>query len=101
MLDSEALTKIQSVALIAIIALAALGGTAAYFLWNRETQAPEDIRIGLIADLDSYSKGTWQGSVLAAEQLNAQGGVLGRNLTVVAEDDYTGGDLDIALPLTP
>jgi len=40
------------------------------------------------ADLDNfYGKAAWQGAVLAAEQVNAQGGVLGRNFTIVAEDD--------------
>ncbi len=87
-LDSKALTKIQSVALISIIVIAAVGGAVAYMLWNGPSQTAETIRIGVCADLDMpLGKEFWQGAVLAAEQTNAEGGILGRNLTVVAEDD--------------
>jgi branched-chain amino acid transport system substrate-binding protein len=48
----------------------------------------EAIKIGVSADLNNfYGKAAWQGAVLAAEQINAAGGVLGRNFTIVAEDD--------------
>jgi branched-chain amino acid transport system substrate-binding protein len=87
-LDSKALTKIQSVALIALIVVAAVAGSAAYILRSGPVQSAETIRIGICGDLDmSYGKNAWRGAVLAAEQINAQGGVLGRNFTVVAEDD--------------
>jgi branched-chain amino acid transport system substrate-binding protein len=88
LLNSEALTKIQSIILIAVIAVAALGGVAAYVLLSREEQAAETIKIGVCADLDQPTgKSIWQGAVLAAEQVNAEGGVLGRNFSIVAEDD--------------
>jgi branched-chain amino acid transport system substrate-binding protein len=87
-LNSKALTKIQSVALIAIVVIAAVAGSAAYFLRSGPAQSTETIRIGVCADLDSAGgKTTWRGAVLAAEQINAQGGILGRNLTVIGEDD--------------
>ena len=87
-LDSKALTKVQSAALIAIIVVAAVGGSAGYVLWSASQPPLEDIRIGVCADLDMPGgKKIWQGAVLAAEQINAEGGVLGRNFTVVAEDD--------------
>jgi branched-chain amino acid transport system substrate-binding protein len=87
-LDSKALTKVQSAALIAIIIVAAVGGSAAYYLLNGKTQATENIKIGVCGDLDmNYGKNAWRGVVLAAEQINAQGGILGRNITIVAEDD--------------
>ena len=98
-LDSRALTKIQSVALIAVIVVAAVSGGVAYVLWRGPAQSAETIRIGIIADLDQTTgKGTLQGATLAAEQINSQGGVLGRNLTVVAEDDdsETSGDIVVA-----
>ena len=98
-LDSKALTKIQSVALIAIIAAAAVGGSLAYMFSRGPAQSAENIRIGVCADLDNaIGKPAFHGVVLAIEQINAQGGVLGRNLTVVAEDDdseSTGGDISI------
>ena len=98
-LDSRALTKIQSAILVAIIVLAAVSGSLAYMFWVAPAQPAETIRIGVCADLDNvYRKATWQGAVLAAEQVNAEGGVLGRNLTIVSEDDdsETIGDIAIA-----
>ena len=88
MLDSKALTKIQSAALIAIIVVGAVAGSLAYMFWSRPAQSSETIRIGICGDLDMASgKATWRGAMLAAEQINAEGGILGRNVTVVAEDD--------------
>ena len=94
-MDSKALTKIQSVALIAIIVIAAVGGGAAYVLLRGPGLSAETLRIGVCGDLTmTGGKQTWQGAVLAAEQINAEGGILGRNLTIVAEDsdDETTGD---------
>jgi branched-chain amino acid transport system substrate-binding protein len=89
-LGYNALTKIQSLLLIAIIFVAAVGGGTAFILWRTNLLPSEDIRIGVCADLDNYfGKAAWQGAVLASEQINAEGGVLGRNFTVVAEDDDT------------
>jgi branched-chain amino acid transport system substrate-binding protein len=87
-LNSTAITKAQSLLLIGIIVVGAVGGSAAYVLWNNSLQPAESIKIGVCADLNAeVGKGIWQAAILAAEQINAQGGVLGRNLTIVAEDD--------------
>jgi branched-chain amino acid transport system substrate-binding protein len=76
------------VALIAIIVVAAVAGSAAYTFWLIPASSTETIKIGICGDLDNlYGKTTWQGAVLAAEQVNAQGGILGKNFTIVAEDD--------------
>jgi len=100
MFDSEALTKVQSAILIAIIAVAAVGGSATYYLFVGNTSAKESIKIGVCSDLDmNYGKAVYQGVLLAAEQINSQGGILGRNLTVVAEDDDSEtppGDIAVA-----
>ena len=97
-MDSRALTKIHALALAAVIVVAALGGAVAYVLWNGSAQRTETIRIGVCADLDMpQGKDTWQGAVLAAEQLNAGGGLLGRNVTIVAEDDDSESGPDIAI----
>ena len=78
-MDSKALTKVQSVALIAIVVVAAVGGAAAYMLWSNSLPPLEDIRIGIIGDLDMLSgKAALRGATLAAEQINAMGGVLGK-----------------------
>ena len=87
-MDSKALTQIQSMVLVAVVAVAAVGGAAAYVLLNSNMQAGEPIRIGICADLDNtVGKAIWRAATLAAEQVNAEGGVLGRNFTIVAQDD--------------
>jgi len=87
-LNSKAPTRVQSVILIVIIALAAVAGGAAFFIFNDITQPAETIKIGVCADLDStIGRGVYRAALLAAEQVNAAGGVLGRNFTIVAEDD--------------
>jgi branched-chain amino acid transport system substrate-binding protein len=86
----RALTKIQSIIIVAVIVVATVGGGVAYFLLSGGGQAEETIRIGVCADIDSSAgSAIWRGAVLAAEQINAEGGVLGRNFTIVAEDDDT------------
>ncbi len=88
MRNSEALTKIQSIALISMIIVAAAAGSAAYVILNGPTQATENIIIGVCADLDmDAGEHTFEGATLAAEQINAQGGIQGHNITIVAEDD--------------
>jgi branched-chain amino acid transport system substrate-binding protein len=94
LLDSKALTKIQSIWLVAIIVVAAVGG-AAYIFLNGEEESSDTIKIGICADLDmTYGKDTLEGAVLAAEQINAEGGILGRQVAIISEDnDHTTGDL--------
>jgi branched-chain amino acid transport system substrate-binding protein len=99
MLDSKALTKIQTILLIAIIAVAAVAGIFGYMLWVPPSQSTELIRIGVCADTNSiYGVPMVQGATLAAEQINAAGGLLGRNITIVSEDDdstSTSGDIAV------
>jgi branched-chain amino acid transport system substrate-binding protein len=90
-LDSKALTKIQPIILITVILIAAVGGYFAYFLWSGKGPAVETIKIGVCDGLDT-SPYVWQAAILAAEQVNAEGGVLGRRLEIVAEDDDLGLD---------
>jgi len=84
------LTKIQSIIFIAIIVVA---GIAAYFLLDKEEQSSETIKIGILTDIDGASgKHILQGAVLAAEQVNAEGGILGRQVEVIGEDtDFESG----------
>ena len=87
-MDSKALTKIQSAALIVTIVVAAVVSSLAYMFWVAPAQFTENIRIGVCGDLDSpVGKAVLQAVTLAAEETNAEGGVLGKNLTIVAEDD--------------
>jgi branched-chain amino acid transport system substrate-binding protein len=97
-LNSKALTKIQSVILIAIIIVAALGGTVAYFFLGGQGQSSETIKIGILADLDAFTgKRVLQSAILAAEHLNAKGGILGREVEIIGEDtdEETARDLTV------
>jgi len=87
LLDSKALTKIQSIILIAVIVVAAVGVGAAYVLLSQEDQSSDTIKIGVLTDLDTTGgRNRWQAVVLAAEQLNKEGGILGKQVEVVGED---------------
>ena len=86
MLDSKAFTKIQSAALIVIIVVATVGSVA-YVYWSQSVQPEDTIKIGVCADLDMLAgRNTYRGVVLAAEQINNEGGILGKQIEVVAED---------------
>ena len=84
--DSNAITRIQSVILASIIIVATVAGILSYVLWNTQDTS-ETIKIGVLTDLDTIDgKGIWQGVVLAAEQLNAKGGIIGKQVEIVGED---------------
>ena len=86
LVNSKALTKIQSMILISIIIVAAVVGTAVYALWSGQ-ETSETIKIGILANLDaSAGKDIMQAVVLAAEQLNAEGGLLGKQVEIIGED---------------
>ena len=85
-LNSKALTRIQAVTLIVIIVVASLSGFAAYYLSSQPPTSGETIKIGVFADIDGLGRFPWQAVLLAAEQLNAEGGILGRQVEVIGED---------------
>ena len=88
MLDSKALTKVQSVILIVIVVAAATVGVFGYVLLGSQNQSSETVKIGVFADLDAEGGSSiWKGIVLAAEQLNAEGGMLGKQVEVIGEDN--------------
>ena len=64
-----------------------------------EEQSSETVKIGVLADLDGfYGKLILQGAVLASEQINAEGGLLGRQVEVIGEDtDIESGITDPAV----
>lgn len=85
-MDSNASTKIQSIILIVVLITAA-GGGITYILLSEEEQSAETIKIGICADLDMLlGRGTYRGAILAAEQINKQGGLIGKNIEIIAED---------------
>jgi len=70
---------------------------AAFFGMAAPAAAQDPIKIGLIVDRIGFAK-AWsepitQGAVYAAKELNAQGGVLGRKVELVMEDDQSKPDL--------
>jgi branched-chain amino acid transport system substrate-binding protein len=85
--NSKGLAKIQSIFLISVIVVAV--GAGVIYLWlNDLDQSDDTIRIGVCADLDNIlGKMVWQEVVLAVEQVNSNGGVLGKKFEVVAVDD--------------
>jgi len=86
-LDSKALTKIQLIILIAVIVVAAVGGGAAYVFLSGEEESSETIKIGVLADLDGINgESIWLGTQLAAEEINSEGGILGKELEVLGAD---------------
>ena len=93
-----ALSKIQSITLISILIIAT-GSVVAYVLLKEPKESSETVKIGVCADLDnSAGKSIYQEAVLAVEQINAEGGILGRLFEVVAEDDDSeSGNMDVAL----
>ena len=94
----SAVTKIQAIALIAIIAVATVAGVV-YIFWNGEPQTEETIKIGVVGDLDmTFGSAAFQGALLAAEQINAEGGILGRNVEIIgADSDAEAGGADISV----
>ena len=92
MLDSKALTKIQSIILIAIIAVAAVGGVS-YVFWIGKEPSSETIKIGFLGDLDGVvGRPSWQAAILAVEEINAEGGILGKQIELMGEDHDGGVD---------
>ena len=96
MLDSDALTKMQTVVLAVIVVVATVAGGLAYVLWSGAAPSSEPIKIGVFGDLDMpIGKANMQAAVLAAEQINAEGGLLGRQIEVVGEDNDDTSGMDM------
>ena len=93
-LDSNGLTRIQSIILIAIIGVASVVGV--YILISKEPEQRETIKIGVCTDLDAGDDGALKGAMLAAEQINAEGGILGKQIELVSEDSDA-----LAIPFDP
>ena len=73
--------------LIAVIIIAAVGIGTVFLLLSGGEQSSETIKIGILADLGtSRGESALQGAILAAEQLNAEGGIMGMKVEVIGED---------------
>ena len=81
-----ALSKLQAIFFITIIVVGS--GISTFILLNGNEKTKDTIKIGVCADIDNYrGRDLLQGVNLAVEQINDDGGLLGRSLEVIAEDD--------------
>ncbi|MEJ2242257.1 MAG: ABC transporter substrate-binding protein, partial [Candidatus Bathyarchaeota archaeon] len=79
--------------MIAIIAVAAVGGVAVYVSLGNEDQSSKPIKIGFLGDLDGVAgKPSWQAVQLAVEEINVEGGILGRQVELIGGDHDGGAD---------
>ena len=86
LMNSKALTKIQALILISVIVVAALGGAIAYIFLEGQDQSSDTIRIGVLGNFDFPSgEGALRGTIMAAEQINAEGGIFGKEVEVIGE----------------
>ena len=96
MLNSKAIPKMQTIIFVSLVIVASVTGIVYVFL-SGEKEQTETIKIGVCTDLgNTGGDSTWQGAVLAAEQINAEGGILGKQIELVSEDTDEGsltGDL--------
>jgi len=90
LLNSKALTKIQALILVVVILITAISGSLVYLLWSESQQSEEKIKIGILADLDMPTGINYMNAaILAADEINAEGGVLGKQIEIIGEDsDY-------------
>jgi branched-chain amino acid transport system substrate-binding protein len=83
--------------IIIVIIVGGIIGSAIYILWNNDSELTRPIKIGICAAFSTpVGENIWQGAVLAAEEINAEGGIIGRQIELVREDTQEsafGGDL--------
>ena len=82
---------------LALCALLCIGGS--FVVAAEKTTGPQQVRIGvassLTGDIASHGIPTYNATVLAAEFMNKQGGVLGMPVVVIAQDDQCKPELAI------
>src|SRR5919108_2840424 len=82
-----------------LTAMGAMGSSGP--LWRARTAwgAAEPIKIGLLMSFSgvvaAWGRAGRQGLKMAVEELNSQGGVLGRQLVMKAEDDTVNGEVAV------
>ncbi|MEJ2241671.1 MAG: ABC transporter substrate-binding protein [Candidatus Bathyarchaeota archaeon] len=98
LVNSNGLAKIQSIILIAIIGIASIAVGVIYANLNGDAENGETIKIGLISDLDNSGENpTLRGAILAVEEINSEGGILGKQIELIAEDsDYGSTSFDLS-----
>lgn len=78
----------------------AMGGAGALALASRAEAQPGPVKIGIVTDLTgvaaAYANSQLNGLKLAIDELNAAGGLLGRQLTLVVRDSQAKPDLGVS-----
>lgn len=86
-MNSNKVKRTQSIVLIGIVIISITIGIVVIFLGFGTPQSAETIKIGICADLDmSRGPEILNGAILAAEEINAEGGILGKQIEIIAED---------------
>ena len=79
---------VKTLFLVILVLSVGIIGIVAFFLWSGKGPLADSIKVGICEDLDNVGgKDIWQAAILAAEQVNAEGGILGKQVEIVAEDD--------------
>jgi len=90
-LSKKAITKVQTAVIVIIVVIAIIAGIAYYYTTLPSPAPARPIKIGLILPLTGASarlgKEVLDGALLAVEEINAGGGILGRQVELVIEDD--------------
>ncbi len=93
----EAISTAAKAAVGAVVVIA-LGGGAYYYYTTQTAPSKPQVKAGLIASLSGqwtiYGIPMDQASLIGVDEINQAGGVLGRNLILIVEDDATDTRLD-------
>lgn len=90
--SNDAITKMQAVIAIAVVVVAAIAGAYYYLVFLGPPT--ESIPVGVIGPFTGfiavYGEDMKKGAIIGVEDINAMGGVLGRNMTIIWGDDESG-----------
>jgi branched-chain amino acid transport system substrate-binding protein len=90
-IGKRAITKVQAVVVATVIAVAAIAGGVAWWYTSKPTGELPPIKIGCCHPLTGYSQllGHYfrMGVILATEEINSRGGILGRRVELYWADD--------------
>lgn len=88
-LSKRAITRAQVIGIVLIIVIAIVAGVVFYY-FTKPVEEKTPIKIGIIGPLrETEGMHMQMGAILAVEEINAKGGVLGRPLELVYEDSGT------------
>jgi len=98
-MGKKAITKLQAAVIVIVLLIVIIAGVAYYY---STAPAPQKtpIKIGVILHMTGgptrLCKEVWDGMNLALEEINSKGGVLGRELQFILEDDEGKSDKTLA-----